>query len=76
VGDLGEVGLVEQRQPDVTLTGQLLDRGSAQRGDPVEAVALAEGVDAGGGDHAAVADQHDAVQAEALGHGRHGGREV
>ncbi len=45
---------------------QLAEGVPAQGGDPVEAGRLEVGVDAGLGDHAAVADQGHALQAEAL----------
>ena len=45
---------------------QLLDRRGAQRGDPVEPGGLDVFGDARLGDHAAVADQDDMVEAEAL----------
>ena len=72
VGDLGEVLLVEQahlQRPVVA--GQFRDRRGTQRGDPIEkrcgagfVVEFAELVDAGAGDHAAVADQHQPLDAE------------
>jgi hypothetical protein len=45
---------------------QRLDRRGAQRGDPVQAGGLDVLGDARLGDHAAVADQHDMAEAEAM----------
>ena len=45
--------------------GRSLDRRSAQRRDPVEAGLLDVGVDARLGDRAAIADEHDALEAKA-----------
>ena len=66
VADLGQVLGVEQahlQRP--VLGGQFGDRGRAQRGDPAEircgvgiVVEFAQRADAGGGDHAAIVDQH------------------
>ena len=64
--DLRHVALVEQRELQGAALGrQGLDRRGAQRGDPVEAGGLEVGVDARLGDHAAVADEHDALQPKA-----------
>ena len=64
--DLGHVALVEQRELQGAALGREgLDRRGAQRGDPVEAGGLKVGVDARLGDHAAVADEHDALQPKA-----------
>ena len=59
-GDLGQVLLVGQAELERPVPGhELADGRGAQRGDPpVLIVEFAEGLDAGGGDHAAVAD-HD-----------------
>ena len=72
VGDLGQVLGVEQahlQRPVVA--GELGDRGCAQRGDPPEigcgvgvVVEFAQRVDAGGGDHAAIAHQHQLLDAQ------------
>ena len=65
-GDLRHVALVEQRQLQGAALGrQSLDGRGAQRGDPVEAGWLEVGVDARLGDHAAIADQHDAFEPKA-----------
>ena len=62
-GDLRHVALVEQRELQRAALGrQGLDGRGAQRGDPIEAGRLEVGVDARLGDHAAIADQHDALQ--------------
>ena len=61
--DLRHVALVEQRELQRSaFGGQSLDGRRAQRGDPAEAGGLEVGVDARLGDHAAVADEHDALQ--------------
>ena len=65
-GDAGHVALVEQRELQRAALQQRLDRRGAQRGDPVEAGALDVLGDARLGDHAAVADQDDMVEVEAL----------
>jgi hypothetical protein len=65
-GDLRHVALVEQRElQGAALGSQGLDGRGAQRGDPIEAGGLEVGVDARLGDHAAIADQHDAFQPKA-----------
>jgi hypothetical protein len=53
--------------------GEPFDLRGAQRGDPLDGlVAVAQRVDAGGGDHAAVADHDHPVQLEADHHRLHG----
>ena len=64
-GDRRHVALVEQRELQGAAFDQAADRRGAQGGDPVEPIGPQFGVDAGLGDHAAVADQHDMVEAEA-----------
>ena len=65
-GDLRHVALVEQRELQGAALGrQGLYRRDAQRGDPVDAGGAEIGVDVRLGDHAAVADQHDALQPKA-----------
>ena len=68
--DLGQVLLVEQGQLQRPVLGhQLLDRRGAQRGDPpVLAVELADRLDAGAGDHAAVAGHDHLRQPERIVH--------
>ena len=65
-GDLGEVLLVEEAELQRAVVGhELADGGRAQRGDPpVVLVEFAERVDAGAGDHAAVADHDHLPQPE------------
>ena len=65
-GDRGHVALVEQRELQGAAVQQRLDRRRAQRGDPVEPGRFDLLGDARLGDHAAVADQHHVVEAEAL----------
>ena len=61
--DLRHVALVEQRELQRAAFGrERLDRRRAERGDPVEAGGRDIGVDARLCDHAAVADEHDALQ--------------
>ena len=77
-GDLGEVLLVEQGQLEGAVVGhELADGGGAQGGDPPvgvrvwprgPVVGLVQGVDAGAGDHAAVADHDHLGQPELLAH--------
>ncbi len=65
-GHAGQARGVEQPGLDHVALHQLAEGVPAQGGDPVEAGRLEVGVDAGLGDHAAVADQGHALQAEAL----------
>ena len=65
-GDGGHVALVEQRELQGAAVQQVLDRRSAQRGDPVQTCGFDVLGDARLGDHAAVADQHHMAEAEAL----------
>ena len=62
-GDAGHVALVEQRELQGAAVEQRLDRRGAQGGDPVEPGGLEVLGDARLGDHAAVADQHDVIEA-------------
>ena len=63
--DLRHVALVEQRELQRAALGrERLDRRRAERGDPVEAGGRDIGVDARLCDHAAVADEHDALEPE------------
>ena len=65
-GDLRHVALVEQRELQrSTLGSQLANGGRAQRSDPVETGRFDVGFEPGVGDHAAIADQHDAAEVEA-----------
>ena len=64
--DTGHVALVEQRQLQGLALHQLLDRRTAQGGDPVQPGCFDVLCEAGLGDHAAVTDQHDVIEAEAL----------
>ena len=61
--------MVEQRHLHGLLCGQLADVGVAQGGDPAEAGVLPQVFDLGVGEHAAVADQHEALQAETVAQG-------
>src|SRR5208282_2631841 len=83
-GDLGQVLLVEEAELERAVVGhELADGGGAQRGDPLVGgglgcpvvPGLVQGVDAGGGDHAAVADHDHVLQAECLAHDVHDGGE-
>ena len=65
-GDSEEIVFVEQRQLDRPLLDQGLDLRGAQRSDPVQPARAQLIVDAGGGEHASVADQADAGQPELL----------
>ncbi len=65
-GHAGQARGVEQPGLDHVALHQLAEGVPAQGGDPVEADRLEVGVDASLGDHAAVADQGHALQAEAL----------
>ena len=65
-GDAGHVALVEQRELQRAALQQRLDRRRAQRGDPVQAGRFDVLGDARLGDHAAIADQHHMLEAEAL----------
>ena len=66
-GDLGHVTGVKQRELQwAAVLGEGPDVGCAQRGDPVQTGGPEVGFDPRGGDHAAIADQHDAVELEAL----------
>jgi hypothetical protein len=72
VGDLGQVLGVEQAHLQrAVLGGEFGDRGCAQRGDPPEIgcgvgvlVEFTQRVDASGGDHAAIAHQHQPRDAQ------------
>ena len=59
-GDLGQIALVEQRELEGAGVDQSADLRGSQRGDPVEPGGPQLVSDAGAGDHAAIADQHDA----------------
>jgi hypothetical protein len=65
-GDARHVALIEQRELQGASFHQPLDRRCAQRGDPVQAGRLDVRGDPRLGDHAAVAEQDDMVQVEAL----------
>jgi hypothetical protein len=64
-GDLGQIAFVEQRQLQRASLGESLDLWRAQRGDPIEPGGLEVLVDPRRGDHAAVANQHHMLEAEA-----------
>jgi hypothetical protein len=64
--DARHVALIKQRELQSTTVQQFPDRGRTQRGDPVQACGFDVLGDARLGDHAAVADQHDMAEAEAL----------
>jgi hypothetical protein len=65
-GDLGHVAVIKQRGLQRPARGgQLLDRRSPQRGDPIEPRRAQRLFDARAGQHAAVADHHHALQLEA-----------
>src|SRR5260370_12461329 len=59
------MAIVEQRHLEGAAFEESADRGGAECGDPVEPSRLEVREYAGFGDHAAVADQHDMVEAEA-----------
>ena len=65
-GDRGHVAIVEQRHLQDAASGESLNVGRAQRGDPIKPSGPQLFVDARLRDHAAIADQHDMLQAEAL----------
>ena len=65
-GDAGQIGRVEQPRLDQVLVCQLADHFAAQGRNPVEAGRLEVGLDAGLGEHTAVAHLRHALQAEAL----------
>jgi hypothetical protein len=65
-GDGRHVAFVEQRHLESAALEQAADRRGAQRRDPVEPGRREILPDAGLGDHAAIADQDDMVEAEAL----------
>ena len=62
--DLEQVDVVEAPRLQPPRADQLLDRGALQRGDPVDAAELAQLVDPRLGDHAAVADDGQALETE------------
>ena len=61
-----DVAFVEQRHLQISAADQALQRRRAQGGDPVETGGAQILVDARLRDHAAIADQHDMVESEAL----------
>ena len=63
--DFGEVLVVEEGHLDGALAGEFADGGGAQGGDPVKAGGAQFVADAGLGEQAAVADDHQAGEAEA-----------
>src|SRR5215469_16762346 len=65
-GDLGEVAFVEQRQLDGARLDERADRRGPQGGDPVKAGRLDDLLEARRGDHAAIADQRQALKLEAF----------
>ena len=68
-GDFGQVLLVEERQLQGPGLGQGADGRAAQSGDPIEAERPDVVADARGGEQAAVADDHQPLQPEALAQG-------
>ena len=64
-GDRGQVLLIEQRQLQVLVRDQLADGRRLEGGDPAQLRVLAQLVDAGLGQQAAVADQDHAGQPKA-----------
>ena len=64
--DLGQVGLVKERQLQRAGGGQPLDLRRLQRADPAAAVGLAQALDVGLRDHPAIAHDDHRLQAEAL----------
>jgi hypothetical protein len=65
-GDGGHIALIKQCELQRPAVQQLLDGRGTQRRDPVQACGFKVLGDARLGDHAAVADQHDAIEVEAL----------
>jgi hypothetical protein len=65
-GDARHVALVEQRELQGAAVQHVLDRRSAQCGDPVQTCGSDVLGDARLSDHAAIADQHHMAEAEAL----------
>ena len=65
-GDAGHVAVIEQRHLQCAAVEQRLDCRGAQGGDPVEPGRLDVLADPRLGDHAAVTDQDDVVETEAL----------
>src|SRR5580658_7883206 len=67
MSDLDQIRLVEKRHLQPPIAGQLLNLSGAQSGDPFDAVRKGQVLaDAGAGDHAAVSDEHNLPEAEAL----------
>jgi hypothetical protein len=64
--DGGEIALVKQGQLQAAGLCEAADRWRPQRGDPVEPGGLEDLLDPRLGDHAAIADQHDALQRKPL----------
>src|SRR5258708_35371272 len=65
--NLGQVALVEERQLQRTALHQGLNLNILERRDPLQALLWLEVVaDARRGEHAAIADQNDLLQAETL----------
>ena len=65
-GDLRQIALVEQRRLQLAGVDELADGRRAQRGDEVEIGRFHVLPDPRLGDHAAVTDQHHAIEIEAL----------
>lgn len=65
--DLDQVALIEERHLQRSVSGELLNRFGAERGDPLQTFVRRQiFADAGRGQHAPVADQHELAQTEAL----------
>jgi hypothetical protein len=63
--DLGQVGLIEQRQLQLAIADQLFDLRRLERGDPADPVLLAQQLEVGLGHHAAIADHDHPLKTEA-----------
>jgi hypothetical protein len=59
-----QILLVEQGRLEHTGSGEFLDHGGFQRGDPVHPVSLGEQLDVRLGDHPAIRDHHDPGETE------------
>ena len=74
--DLGEVvGAGQRHLQRAVVAGQGGDRGGAQRGDPLHAGQLAQVIDPGAGDHPAVPDHDQVLDAEVAADAGDGGLE-
>src|SRR3989339_301039 len=66
VGQLEQIALVKEPELKGAPGQELANRLGTARGNPVDAVDLAERIDLLLGDHAAVANQHEALDTERL----------